>query len=187
MAACIPITLPWTRSPPTPTALGAGLSDPTTWITAAVILFLLMCSGFFSGSETALTAASRGKLRNMADKGEAGAKGADARAGAEGRQRTPDRRHPSGQQPRQHPGDLAGHGAFHRASGRKRRGGGDAGDDRAGADLRRGAAQDLRHQRSRTLRRAGRAADRRGHHRVLAPAWSPPCASSCAACCAPSA
>jgi Mg2+/Co2+ transporter CorB len=26
-----------------------------------------MCSGFFSGSETALTAASRGKLRNMAD------------------------------------------------------------------------------------------------------------------------
>jgi Mg2+/Co2+ transporter CorB len=58
------------------TALGAGLSDPTTWITAAVILFLLMCSGFFSGSETALTAASRGKLRNMADRGEAGAKGA---------------------------------------------------------------------------------------------------------------
>jgi hypothetical protein len=57
-------------------ALGAGLSDPTTWITAAVILFLLMCSGFFSGSETALTAASRGKLRNMADRGEAGAKGA---------------------------------------------------------------------------------------------------------------
>jgi Mg2+/Co2+ transporter CorB len=57
-------------------ALGAGLSDPTTWITAAVILFLLMCSGFFSGSETALTAASRGKLRNMADRGEAGSKGA---------------------------------------------------------------------------------------------------------------
>ncbi len=57
-------------------ALGAGLSDPTTWITAAVILFLLMCSGFFSGSETALTAASRGKLRNMADRGEAGARGA---------------------------------------------------------------------------------------------------------------
>src|SRR6056297_3370322 len=59
-------------------ALGAGLSDPTTWITAAVILFLLLCSGFFSGSETALTAASRGKLRSIADKGEAGAKGADS-------------------------------------------------------------------------------------------------------------
>jgi Mg2+/Co2+ transporter CorB len=58
--------------------LGAGLSDPTTWITAAVILFLLLCSGFFSGSETALTAASRGKLRSIADKGEAGAKGADS-------------------------------------------------------------------------------------------------------------
>ena len=40
---------------------------------AAAILFLLMMSGFFSGSETALTAASRGKLRSRADKGEAGA------------------------------------------------------------------------------------------------------------------
>ncbi len=54
----------------------SALNDPTTWITAAVIVFLLFCSGFFSGSETALTAASRGKLRNMADKGERNAKGA---------------------------------------------------------------------------------------------------------------
>ncbi|CTQ34188.1 HlyC/CorC family transporter [Jannaschia rubra] len=37
--------------------------------TAAAILFLLMLSAFFSGSETALTAASRGKLRSQADKG----------------------------------------------------------------------------------------------------------------------
>ena len=41
----------------------AGLSDPSTWITAGVIVLLLFCSAFFSGSETALTAASRGKLR----------------------------------------------------------------------------------------------------------------------------
>jgi Mg2+/Co2+ transporter CorB len=75
--ARIPITLTMDQLATETTALGAGLSDPTTWITAAVILFLLMCSGFFSGSETALTAASRGKLRNMADRGEAGAKGAD--------------------------------------------------------------------------------------------------------------
>lgn len=47
--------------------------DPATWITAAAILFLLICSGFFSGSETALTAASRGKLRNAADRGNRGA------------------------------------------------------------------------------------------------------------------
>jgi Mg2+/Co2+ transporter CorB len=60
---------------PIPDAV-SGLSDPATWITAAVILFLLLCSGFFSGSETALTAASRGKLRNLADKGNGGAKGA---------------------------------------------------------------------------------------------------------------
>jgi Mg2+/Co2+ transporter CorB len=53
-----------------------ALSDPTTWIIAAVILALLIFSGFFSGSETALTAASRGKLRSIADKDERSAKGA---------------------------------------------------------------------------------------------------------------
>ncbi len=55
----------------------SALADPGTWITAAVILFLLFCSGFFSGSETALTAASRGKLRSMADRGDKPAKGAE--------------------------------------------------------------------------------------------------------------
>ncbi len=39
------------------------------WITAIAILILLVASAFFSGSETALTAASRGKLRARADKG----------------------------------------------------------------------------------------------------------------------
>ena len=47
--------------------------DATFWITAASILCLLVMSAFFSGSETALTAASRGKLRSRADKGEKGA------------------------------------------------------------------------------------------------------------------
>ncbi|MBF9058789.1 DUF21 domain-containing protein [Rhodobacterales bacterium HKCCSP123] len=60
---------------PPPEALSA-LADPATWITAAVILFLLLCSGFFSGSETALTASTRGKLRSMVDRGEQAA-GAD--------------------------------------------------------------------------------------------------------------
>lgn len=49
------------------------LTDASFWITAGAILVLLVLSGFFSGSETALTAASRGKLRNLADKGSAGA------------------------------------------------------------------------------------------------------------------
>ncbi|MEM9798342.1 MAG: HlyC/CorC family transporter [Pseudomonadota bacterium] len=40
------------------------------WGIAAAILFLLMMSAFFSGSETALTAASRAKLRSKADKGD---------------------------------------------------------------------------------------------------------------------
>ena len=49
--------------------------DAAFWITAAAILLLLVLSAFFSGSETALTAASRGKLRAQSDKG---SKGADA-------------------------------------------------------------------------------------------------------------
>ena len=47
--------------------------DAYFWITAGAILALLVMSGFFSGSETALTAASRGKLRTSADKGSKGA------------------------------------------------------------------------------------------------------------------
>ena len=47
--------------------------DTAFWITSAAILGLLVLSGYFSGSETALTAASRGKLRAQADKGSRGA------------------------------------------------------------------------------------------------------------------
>lgn len=47
--------------------------DSAFWITGGAILLLLVLSGFFSGSETALTAASRGKLRTQADKGSKGA------------------------------------------------------------------------------------------------------------------
>ena len=45
----------------------------TFWITVGAIFILLILSGFFSGSETALTAASRGKLQAKANKGSAGA------------------------------------------------------------------------------------------------------------------
>ncbi|MGR3518740.1 MAG: CNNM domain-containing protein, partial [Roseovarius sp.] len=51
----------------------AAYLDPTFWITVVAILGLLVLSGFFSGSETALTAASRGKLRAQAEKGSRGA------------------------------------------------------------------------------------------------------------------
>ncbi|MEL6838286.1 MAG: HlyC/CorC family transporter [Pseudomonadota bacterium] len=47
--------------------------DAAFWVTAGAILILLVLSAFFSGSETALTAASRGKLRSNADKGSKGA------------------------------------------------------------------------------------------------------------------
>ncbi|SFS52087.1 Mg2+ and Co2+ transporter CorB, contains DUF21, CBS pair, and CorC-HlyC domains [Sulfitobacter marinus] len=50
-----------------------AMLDSAFWISIGIILFLLILSGFFSGSETALTAASRGKLRAQADKGSRGA------------------------------------------------------------------------------------------------------------------
>lgn len=48
--------------------------DAAFWITIASILGLLVLSAFFSGSETALTAASRGKLHGLAEQGSRGAK-----------------------------------------------------------------------------------------------------------------
>ncbi|AJE47347.1 HlyC/CorC family transporter [Celeribacter indicus] len=51
----------------------SSLLDAAFWITAAAIAGLLVLSAFFSGSETALTAASRGKLRTQADRGDKGA------------------------------------------------------------------------------------------------------------------
>jgi Mg2+/Co2+ transporter CorB len=53
--------------------MDVSLFDAAFWITAGAILILLILSGFFSGSETALTAASRGKLRSAADRGSKGA------------------------------------------------------------------------------------------------------------------
>jgi len=47
--------------------------DMAFWLTIGGIICLLILSAFFSGSETALTAASRGKLRALADKGTRGA------------------------------------------------------------------------------------------------------------------
>lgn len=55
--------------------LPSGL-DAAFWLTALVIIILLALSAFFSGSETALTAASRPKLRARADRGERGAEAA---------------------------------------------------------------------------------------------------------------
>ncbi len=48
--------------------------DADFWITSACIAALLVLSAFFSGSETALTAASRGKLHGLAEQGSRGAK-----------------------------------------------------------------------------------------------------------------
>ncbi len=53
--------------------MDAPTLDAAFWMTSGAILCLLVLSGFFSGSETALTAASRGKLRAKADRGSRGA------------------------------------------------------------------------------------------------------------------
>ena len=50
-----------------------SMIDTTFWVTCGGIVLLLVLSGFFSGSETALTAASRGKLKSRAEKGDIGA------------------------------------------------------------------------------------------------------------------
>lgn len=50
-----------------------ALLDTVFWVTVGCILALIAVSGFFSGSETALTASSRGKLKSQGDKGEKGA------------------------------------------------------------------------------------------------------------------
>ena len=47
---------------------------PEIWWIGGAILLLLVISAFFSGSETALTAANRAKLHRMAEAGDAGAK-----------------------------------------------------------------------------------------------------------------
>ena len=54
--------------------MSASLLDSTCWLTVLAIFGLLAISAFFSGAETALTAASRGILRARADKGSKGAK-----------------------------------------------------------------------------------------------------------------
>ncbi|ATX67890.1 HlyC/CorC family transporter [Roseinatronobacter bogoriensis] len=52
----------------------AAYLDTAFWVSVGAILLLLVISGFFSGSETALTASSRGKLKAQADKGATGAR-----------------------------------------------------------------------------------------------------------------
>lgn len=47
--------------------------DTAFWITSAIVLALIAASAFFSGSETALTAASRAKLTSQSEKGSRGA------------------------------------------------------------------------------------------------------------------
>lgn len=53
--------------------MDASALDTAFWMTTGAILVLLVLSAFFSGSETALTAASRAKLKGLADRGSRGA------------------------------------------------------------------------------------------------------------------
>ncbi len=51
----------------------SSVFDLAFWLTCGAIGLLIGLSAFFSGSETALTAASRGRLRSQADRGSKGA------------------------------------------------------------------------------------------------------------------
>ena len=129
------------------------------WATGAAILVLLVLSALFSGSETALTTASRGKLHGMAERGDPGAAAALAL--------TEDKERLIG-------AILLGNTAvnilaaslatalFTRLFGARRRRDRDGGDDGAGADLLGGDAQDLRDHQS----RADGGPGRRGHRRA---------------------
>ncbi|MEM9726507.1 MAG: HlyC/CorC family transporter [Pseudomonadota bacterium] len=55
-------------------ATAGGATEAALWITGAMVLGLLVLSAFFSGSETALTAASRARLQRLADEGSKGAR-----------------------------------------------------------------------------------------------------------------
>ena len=60
--------------PPETNEIVASGYPPEIWWIGGAILLLLIISAFFSGSETALTAANRAKLHGMAEKGDLGAK-----------------------------------------------------------------------------------------------------------------
>ena len=53
--------------------ISAIFNDSSFWITTGAVFLLILLSALFSGSETALTAASRGKLARRADRGSRGA------------------------------------------------------------------------------------------------------------------
>lgn len=55
-------------------ALDIASWDAATWLTLGAVLLLLCCSAFFSGSETALTAASRARMHQLEKRGNPSAK-----------------------------------------------------------------------------------------------------------------
>ena len=132
------------------------------WPSAAAILFLLLLSAFFSGSETALTAASRARLKRLAEEGSKGAESA--------LKLTEDSERLIG-------AILLGNNLVNILAtslatslllamfGRGRRGAGHGADDRHGAGLRRGAPQNLCHLQSRNAPPKLGRADR------LPPSW----------------
>src|SRR5690606_31186016 len=58
------------RKPMEAASEASSLVDPVIWGITAAIVVLLVLSAIFSGSETALTTASRGKLHGLAERGD---------------------------------------------------------------------------------------------------------------------
>ena len=132
---------------------------------AVAIVFLLLLSAFFSGSETALTATSRAHLTELERRGSWRA--SVALSLTKSRERLP-RDTAARQQCRQYLGLGPGHGRSRQGLRRQRSDHCLGGHDGSRADLRRGHAQDLRHCLPRPGGAGGRANCARASWRCLA-------------------
>ena len=148
---------PLTEAPPLLALWGTG---------AAIVVLLVALGAVLRARRPRSPPRAAASCTRMADRGERGAAAALALDRGQG---AADRRGPARQQPRQHPRRLARHRALHPALRRRRRRVAARGDDGAGADLRRGDAEDLRDHQPRGRGGPGRPADRASSWRCSSP------------------
>ena len=130
----------------------------TSWtgLHFSIVIVCLLVSAFFSASETALTGASRASMLRLSKQGN---REAGVVSSLFGDARADDRRAAARQQHRQYRRLGAGDRHVHGVVRRSRRALRHRRDDGAGRDLRRGVAEDHRHQRAGPGVASGRAPD----------------------------
>ena len=115
------------------------------WLAFSIVIACLLVSAFFAASETALTGASRASMLRLSKQGNREAGVVSSLFAMRERH---DRRAAARQQHRQYRRLGAGDRHLHRLVRRSRRALRHRRDDGDGRDLRRGAAEDHRHQRA---------------------------------------